>query len=404
MKQKVNTFLHFSYLIVVIGLFFYSFTQVDLNLTLSRWPPLVVLQNYFQNIGYYQRPLSTYLYLIIILFLYLFYFIFLRQARIGKIRGFWILIIATTIILTFSYNAFSYDLFNYIFDAKIVTNYYQNPYLHKALDYPLDTMVSFMRSTHRFYPYGPVWIGFTIPLSFLGFNMFLPTFYLFKTLIAASFLGTVYFLKKIIDNMKIQNAWYGISLFVLNPLVLIESVVSAHNDIVMMFFAVFALHLLLKKKYIFSFIVLALSIGIKFATIILLPVFIYIAIMQLKNKTIDFKRIFMTVFILMCAGVAIVSFSSGTNKNPELQPWYFLMAFPFAALIAQKRIIVLLTICVSFGMLLSYIPYIQTGEWPRDIVDFKIKLLIASITVGILVYILSSKRLFSTIKRLFSST
>jgi len=392
-----------GYLTLVIGLFLYSFTQVDLNLTLSQWPPLVVLQNYFQNIGYYQRPLSTYLYFIIILFLYLFYFIFLYLARIGKIRRIWILIIATTIILTFSYNAFSYDLFNYIFDAKIVTFYQQNPYLQKALDYAGDPMLSFMRWTHRAYPYGPTWLGLTIPLSFVGFNVFLPTLYLFKALIAASFLGTAYFLKKIIDYSKIQNAWYGISLFALNPLVLIESVVSAHNDIVMMFFTVLALYLLLTKRYIFSFTFLAVSIGIKFATILLLPVFIYIAIMQLKNKTIDFKRIFMIIFILMCLGVAIASLVSGANKNPELQPWYFLMVLPFAALIAQKRIVVLLTICVSFGMLFSYIPFLLTGEWPKDIVELKVKLLTLSIALGVILYILSSKRLLSFIKHLFST-
>lgn len=311
------------------------------------------------------------------------------------------MIIAATVILTFSYNAFSYDLFNYIFDAKIVTFYNQNPYLHKALDFPDDPMLGFMHGVHRTYPYGPTWLGLAIPLSFMGSHIFLLTLYLFKALIAASFLGTVYFLKKILDSLKMQNPLYDIYLFALNPLVLIESVVSAHNDIVMMFFAVLSLYLLIRKKYIFSFTFLAASIGIKFVTVLLLPVFIYIAVMQLKNRTIDFKRIFVIMFILMCLGVAITSFSSGTNKNPELQPWYFLMVIPFAALLAQKRIIVLLTICVSFGMLLSYIPYIQTGEWPKDIVDLKVKLLIGSIAVGFLLYPLSSKRLLSSIKRLF---
>ena len=390
-------FLRIGYLVLVVGLFFYSFTQVDLNLTLSRWSVWVVIQKYFQHIGYFQRPLPTVLYIAIILLLYIFYFLFLRLAIIGKIRGIWGLIVATTVILALSYNAFSYDLFNYIFDAKIVTFYHQNPYEHKALDYQYDQWTNFMRSTHRVYPYGPVWIGLTIPLSFLGFNIFLLTFYLFKTLIAASFLGTVYFLKKIIDYSKIQNAWYGITLFALNPLVLVESLVSAHNDTVMMFFAVLALYLLVKKSYVFAFTFLAVSIGIKFATILLLPVFIYIAIMQVKNKTIDFKRIFMIIFILMCVGVAITAFSSGTNKNPEIQPWYFLMVLPFAAFIAEKRIVVVLTFFVSIAMLASYVPFLLVGEWPRDIVELKIKLLIGSIAVGILIYFFSSiKRLFST--------
>jgi hypothetical protein len=389
-----------GYLALIIGLFLYSYTQVDLNLTLSELSLWQVFQKFFQHIGYFDRPFSTILFVVIVLLIFLFYILFLRLARFWNIRGFWILIIATTLVLTFSYNAFSYDLFNYIFDAKIVTFYHQNPYEHKALDYLYDPWITFMRSTHRVYPYGLTWLGLTIPLSFLGFNVFLPTLYLFKALMAASFLGTVYFLKKIIDNVKIQNAWYGISLFAFNPLVLIESLVSAHNDIVMMFFAIFALYLLLSKKYIFSFTFLAVSIGIKFATVLLLPVFIYIAIMQLKNKTIDLKKIFMIIFILMCIAVAMVSFSSGTNKNPELQPWYFLIALPFAALVAQKKLVAILTICVSLGMLASYIPYIQTGEWPKDITDLKIKLLIYSIGITVFLSIVSSKRIYTSIRNI----
>jgi len=390
MKVKVNILLYISYLIVVIGLFLYSFTQVDLNLTLSEWSVWQVIQKFFQHIGYFQRPLSTFFYVVIVLLLYLLYFLFLRLSRIGgikDIRGIWGLVIATTVILTFSYNAFSYDLFNYMFDAKIATHYHQNPYEHKALDYPGDPMLSFMHSTHRPYPYGPVWLILTVPLS-LGINFFLPTFFLFKTLISLSFIGTAFFISKILKIVSPQNRILGTIFFALNPLVLIESLVSSHNDIVMMFFAVLGLYLLIKKNYIFSFLLLFLSIGIKFATILLLPVFIYIAIKQFRKKLIDFKKVFAIIFILMTIAVFVTSFASGPNKNPELQAWYFLMLFPFAAFVAQKRLVILLAICVSLAMLVSYIPFLFMGEWPKDIVELKIKLLIVSITVGMLIYVL----------------
>jgi len=402
MKVKVNILLYISYLIVVIGLFLYSYTQVDLNLTLSQWSIWQVIQKFFQHIGYFQRPLSTFFYVVIISLLFLFYFLFIRLAKVGKIRGIWGLIIAITIILTFSYNAFSYDLFNYMFDAKIITHYHQNPYQHKALDYPGDPMLSFMHSTHRTYPYGPFWLILTAPLS-LGINFFLPTFFLFKSLTSLSFIGTAFFINKILKTVSPQNRILGTIFFALNPIVLIESLVSSHNDIVMIFFAALGLYLLVKKSYFFSFLFLFLSIGIKFATILLLPVFIYIVIKQLKNHVIDFRKVFMIIFILMCASVAITSFASGSNKNPELQAWYFLMAFTFAVLVAQKRIVLLLTICVSFGMLVSYIPYLLKGEWPKDIVDLKIKLLIYSVAIGYLLFILSSKRVLSVIKHIFSS-
>ena len=123
------------------------------------------MQKFFQQIGYFNRPLSAVLYSVIVISMFTFYILFLKLARVNLInkKQLWILILITTAILTFSYNAFSYDLFNYIFDAKIVTFYQQNPYIHKALDYLGDPMLSFMHWTHRYYPYGPIWLALTIP-------------------------------------------------------------------------------------------------------------------------------------------------------------------------------------------------------------------------------------------------
>ena len=165
-------FLSLGYILTVIGLFLYSFTQVDLGLTLSRWSVEQVIEKFFQHIGYFNRPLSTSLYILILIFLFSFYLLFILLAQRKKItrRQVWFLLIGIAVILTFSYNAFSYDLFNYIFDAKIITYYHQNPYLHRALDYPGDPMLSFMHWTQRTYPYGPFWLVLTVPLSFLGFN------------------------------------------------------------------------------------------------------------------------------------------------------------------------------------------------------------------------------------------
>jgi hypothetical protein len=387
--------IYWGYFLVIIGLFLYSFTQVDLSLTLSQLSVWQDIQKFFQHIGYFQRPLSTFFYVVIVSLLFLFYFFIIRLAKIGGIRdvrGIWILTIATATIMTFSYNAFSYDLFNYIFDTKIVTFYNQNPYLYKALDFPGDQMLSFMHSTHRPYPYGPNWLILTVPLSFIGFQFFLPTFFLFKSLMSLSFIGTAFFIGKILKKISPQNELFGVVFFALNPLIIIEGLVSAHNDIVMVFFAIFGLYLLLKKNYVFSFLLLFLSIGIKFATIFLLPVFIYIAVKQFRNQSIDFKKVFAAIFVLMAIAVLVTSFSSGVNKNPELQPWYFLMIIPFAAFMAQKKLVFLLTIFASIAMLASYIPFLLMGEWPNDIVDLKNKLLLGFVSLGLVIFFLNRFR------------
>src|SRR5438874_2182664 len=109
----------------VVCLFLYSYTQVDLGLTLSRNPIIVSLQRNFQYVGYFQRPSSTYLFLSILALISILYVIFLRAAKKGHVtkKQFLFLVFTSAVVLNFSYNAFSYDFFNYIFYGKIVTFY-----------------------------------------------------------------------------------------------------------------------------------------------------------------------------------------------------------------------------------------------------------------------------------------
>src|SRR3989344_4172177 len=192
------------YVILLVGLFFYSFTQVDLNLTLTRITFWFAVQDFFQHIGYFQRMLSTGLYVALLSGMFILYGLVLRRAYSGSmgISGVWGLIGLTAGILLFSYPAFSYDLFNYLFDARIFTLHGENPYMHRALDYPDDPWINFMRWTHRTYPYGPAWLWLTIPLSYLGFQKFLITLYLFKILMGGAYIVIVYFIYKLLRLLK----------------------------------------------------------------------------------------------------------------------------------------------------------------------------------------------------------
>src|SRR5258708_34566475 len=132
----------------------------------------------FKQIGYFNRLFSTALYIFLLLLLFGTYVSFLFLANKNKLtpKTVWVLCVVTAGVLVFSYNTFSYDLFNYIFDAKIVTHYNANPYLHKALDYPHDPMLGFMHWTQITYPYGPLCLLITIQLSLVGLKIFLLTF------------------------------------------------------------------------------------------------------------------------------------------------------------------------------------------------------------------------------------
>lgn len=348
-----------GYVLTIIGLFFYSFTQIDLGLTLTRWSVWQVLQKFFQQIGYFQRPLSTLFYIVLVLLLFVFYLFFLRLVQQRKItkKQVWSLIFITSFILTFSYNAFSYDLFNYVFDAKIVTYYNQNPYEHKALDYLGEPMLSFMHWTHRVYPYGPVWLVATVPLSYLGFGFLLPTLILFKTLATLSFLGTAFFIGKILQKISKENELFAISFFAFNPLVIIEGLVSAHNDMPMMFLAIAAIYFLIVNQHMRSILLFIFSVGVKFATVFLIPLYVVQYLFLRQKRKIYWNQYFFSATILMVIPIIIASIRT------NFQPWYLLYVLPFIALVKPRYFVLTPSIIISVFSLFQYVPFLYLGNW-----------------------------------------
>lgn len=366
-------------------LFLYSYTQVDLSLTFSRASIYQSIEKGFQYVGWFNRPLSTYLYIGIFAFLFIMYFWTMSMVVKRKIsvRTVWLAIFAVSVILVFSYNAFSYDLFNYIFDAKIVTLYHQNPYIHKALDFPSDPMLSFMHWTHRTYPYGPLWLVLTVPLSFIGNHIFIVTFYLFKLLIASFFLLTVWSIAKIGKVLKFSNIMLPVAAFAFNPFVFSESLVSSHNDIVMMGIAMYATYFLLRQENFKGSILYILSAGVKFATAVTLIAFFVL---------LGFKKTkyFIGVSILLMIGAVILA-----TLRTTFQPWYLLYVFPFAVLMIEKRFIKFPLYVFSVAAVIYYIPFLYGGNWnppiPALLNDMMIGVTIVSAILAIVFYPSSKK-------------
>jgi Gpi18-like mannosyltransferase len=302
----------------------------------------------------------------------------------------WITIIALTVILAFSYNAFSYDIFNYIFDAKIFTNYHQNPYLFKALDFPNDPMLAFMHWTQRTYPYGPTWLLVSVPLSFLGLQYFLPTFFLFKLLAALCFIGTAYMIGKIMQTIAPKEELFSLVFFALNPLVIVEALISGHNDIVMMFLAMVSLYFLIKRKYVLSFLFFFFSIGIKYATGFLLPLYATIVLFDRKKVSVNWQAINLTFIAEMIFGVI------AATLRTNFQPWYLLFILPFAAVVARRFYIIIPTLIMTLAALLNYLPFLYTGNWdppiPQILNDITLGGVVLSALVCLVIFLLKKQR------------
>jgi len=336
------------------SLLIYSFSQIDLNLTLSGNPWYQAFQHKLILLGYYERPTSTVIYLLILLLLFAFQMYWLKAAKKGTLseKTVWKLSLLSASVLLFSYPAFSHDIFNYIFDTRLLITHHVNPWQFTALDFPLDLWTRFMRWTHRTYPYGPTWLLITIPFYVIGMGKFSLTLLSFKVLGAVSYLICVWAIRRILTVSSPKDVSFGMVLFALNPLILIESLVSTHIDTTMA--AVFLLAVLLgmKGKNIAAWLVWAISGGIKFVTAFTFPAWLW-----WRGREERLQTALVVMFLLvMCATVAAA-------LSHELLPWYLITPLAAGALLPGRRTLNVLMQAFTVGLLLRYAPYLLKGEY-----------------------------------------
>jgi len=338
----------FYYAVISVSLLLLSYTQVDLNLTLSRAGRIQSLQKAFQYVGFYNRPLSTVLYIGIICAFFAGYVYVLHQTNTKKfgVRDVWTLIYVTAGILVFSYPAaFSYDFFNYLFTAKTVLVYHQNPYVVTPLGFAsIDPWTNFMRWTHLTSAYTPLWIVMSLIPFLLGGGYFISVLFMMKFMIAGFYLLACVMLSLVLRRILPKNEAFGLAVFALQPLILVESLVSGHNDIVLVAFALLSIVYLVQKEFLISWFTLAVSIAAKLMTIVLIPVYFF----NKDKKWMLGSMIVALILVLL---------------RREFLPWYFVWIIPFIALNSEFPKLIRFSCILSFGLLLSYAPYLYWGEY-----------------------------------------
>ncbi|MFH2019523.1 MAG: hypothetical protein ABII80_02840 [bacterium] len=345
-------FIFFSvYLILAIILFIYSYGFVDFNLTLSSHPAVMNFISWSQRLAMFNRPISIYVYLAIIGVFYLLYLLFLSKKKQLSVFP-WKPIGLLALILALSYPLLSSDVFKYLFAAKELLVYHTNPHLVAPQVFEGDTWLRFMRWIHTPSPYGPIMTALVIPYYLLGLGKFTPSLYMFKLDQAFWYLLTIWLIGKLATKLKLtkQKTVLAQLFFALNPLVLIEWLVNAHNDAPMIALLLLSLYLLSSSRRLLSFVTLALSIGIKYVTVIFLPLIIF------KKPKTTLQHAIYYLLILLTFIPYFYHYSS------QFQPWYITWLVPFTALTLSPTLFWLVG-AYSLGGLIRYFPFISTGLW-----------------------------------------
>ena len=364
-----------AFIITWVIFIFYSFTREDLNLVLYKFIP-----PFLKNLGFYQRPIATLVFLILSSFFIVLYFQLIKQKLPSKLSWLkWAIPIA--LLGIFSYPMFSYDIFNYLFNAKMVLIYKANPHVQTAIQFS-DPMLRFMRNIHTPAPYAYGWTAVSlIPgLAWLT-QKFTLSFWIMKSFIACFWLGQLWILKKLVTKLFPKQAlrWW---LFALSPLVLTETLINGHNDVVMMFLSLFSFWYLLKSKKLFdrqhfiALLLLIISASIKYATIILLPLYFlkHLQCLSLKVKRIDIPTL--ASWILL----AVMFIRPG-----QLHSWYLIWAFSFAIL-SKSRLNISIFTSLTLGALLRYAPFIYFGTWNPPVYLYRNLILLGSLILVPIIY------------------
>lgn len=271
----------------------FSYSLTDPNLVLSSWSPYWQFQTWMWQTFFTNSTLLSQTYALLISALLGWWGWLLWQHRSNTLKltpgtkhRVLVAVGLLCLPLLFSYNALSHDVFNYLFNAKMVVEFQANPHVQVALDFAEDDWTRFMRNTHTPAPYGYGWTALSLAPYLLGFGKFITTWISFRLASILSLFGLVivswWLLRKL--NRAVPS-WALIATF-FNPLLLIEIVSNSHNDLWMMVPAIAACGLLLptnqKKVKFWQILVsagfLGLSISTKLATLVLVPLWLALLI------------------------------------------------------------------------------------------------------------------------------
>jgi len=379
-----------------------SYGLVDPNLVLINHPIYWQFQTWMWQTFYHNSLLLTQMYLLVTTaWFVIFIFLVVMLRRQGqasaffqpKILGCYLIMIFP---LFFAYNALSHDVFNYIFNAKMVIVYGVDPHQEVALSYADDDWTRFMHNTHTPAPYGYGWTALSLLPFVVGGGKFITTWLAFRLFNVVS-LGSIWWLIH-----RAARSWTGkpiplwrLALFFLNPLVVIEVLGNVHNDLWMMAPALVSLAIIselkiLNRRAIWPLLIgiglFIFSVSIKFATLALLPVMIVIFLEKTvltniiqrsqigrwpsvseKLRTILtdwFDRKLLAKLPLFASVLMFLPLL--TVRSQQFHPWYLLWSLVWLPFMKLDRWSQLLMV-FSLSSLWRYSPWILAGNFEGQV-------------------------------------
>lgn len=206
------------------------------------------------------------------------------------------------------------DVYSYIIYGRIFAHYGANPYVQVPAQYPDDPFAPLVY--WQFVPsfYGPLWTLLSAGLALVGGEAVGFTVLLFRAIAVAAAIASAGLIWACLARSAPNRAAQGVVLFLWNPLVVLESGLSAHNDIVMVALLLLAVWLFARRRPTLALVALALSALVKFITLLLLPPLLLLAVRQVPNRRALARWL---ASATVAVGLVVAAVLLGARAGPE---------------------------------------------------------------------------------------
>lgn len=261
------------------------------------------------------NTLPTFLFAGFIFIAFLFYFLAWRKKYSPKkIILFSILF---QIVVFFSYPILSTDVLNYILSDRVSVVYHQNVWTTKPnifnndpyyfLVYPVFPKGDWNNQTRI---YGPVNQVVYSAVTAISGNDFLINLVAHKLVVLIFNLATIILVYFILKKYYPEKINFALIFLFWNPLFILETVGSGHNDIIMIFFILLSYLFFLRKNPILVGLCLALAVNVKITAIFLAPLYFVVYFGRNLQNAVKFSLLF--------AVVALILFSTMGTSIPAM--------------------------------------------------------------------------------------
>ena len=201
---------------------------------------------------------------------------------------------------------FSTDIFAYAMYGRAMSVHGGNPYA-EAMPFP-DTDPFYVQFGEVYLPswYGPVWTFISAGATWLTGENLGATVLAFRLIAICCALAASGFIWSCLRKYSPENAARGLVLFLWNPLLVMETGLSGHNDPVMLALVVLGVWLHLRGHKACAVIALTLSALVKCLTGMLIP--LYMLLVLRESKTWRERISFVLRSAIPAGAVALVAF------------------------------------------------------------------------------------------------